>query len=67
MNYGVELIYYVWHKFITFIFDNALIFDGVSIGYVMLSVIVLSILIRNLLAIPRKGQNINIGGKNANT
>lgn len=62
MSQALQYIYDIWSAFITFIFNDALIFPNVSIGWVLVSIFVLSVLIRNIIAIPRRGQNINLRG-----
>lgn len=62
MNQAITYIYYVWNAFLDFIFNDAIIFPNVSIGWVLVSIFVLSVLIRNIIAVPRRGQSINLRG-----
>lgn len=52
MQDALNLFYYLFNKTITWVF-NAQLFTGVTIGWVLISIIVMGILIKNLLSIPR--------------
>lgn len=53
MSEALTYIYYIFDAFIDCIFDDLEIFPGVTIGWVLVSVILFSLLIRNVLNMPR--------------
>lgn len=53
MTEALTYIYYIFDAFIDCIFDDLEIFPGVTIGWVLVSVILFSLLIRNILNMPR--------------
>lgn len=57
MNEALQYFYYFISSCITFCFDNMLIAAGVSFGWVVVSVIVMGMLVRSVLNLPR-GVNI---------
>ena len=65
MGEAVTLLFQIYSKFIEVIFDKLEILDGVSIGWVLVSIFVFSVLIRSIMAIPSKFSNdIFRGDKN---
>lgn len=59
MNEALECVYYIYEKFLEFMF-GAYLFDGVSIGMILLTSFIFIVLLRFLVAIPR----INVGSRN---
>ncbi len=66
MSDAINYIYLVFNSFINFIFNEMVIIGNVYFGWVILSLIVLGILVRNLLALPNKSQSINVKSKEDN-
>lgn len=65
MGEAVTLLFEIYSKFIEFIFDKLEILDGVTIGWIFVSILVFSVLIRSIMAIPSKFSNdIFRGDKN---
>lgn len=65
MGEAVTLLFEIYSKFIDFIFDKLEILDGVTIGWIFVSILVFSVLIRSIMAIPSKFSNdIFRGDKN---
>lgn len=65
MGEAVTLLFQIYSKFIEFIFDKLEILDGVTIGWIFVSILVFSVLIRSIMAIPSKFSNdIFRGDKN---
>ena len=65
MGEAVTLLFQIYSKFIEFIFDKLEILDGVTIGWIFVSIFVFSVLIRSIMAIPSKFSNdIFRGDKN---
>ena len=57
MGEAVTLLFQIYSKFIEFIFDKLEILDGVTIGWIFVSIFVFSVLIRSIMAIPSKFSN----------
>ena len=53
MSEAITLFYQIIHIFISWIFDAEIV-SGVSIGWVYVSIIVFSLLIRNILNVPKR-------------
>lgn len=74
MMEAINILYDVWANFLNWILNDAILMlsnesggaisIGVSLGYIMIACIVISIMIRNVLAIPSKGQNYTFKGDN---
>lgn len=58
MNEALQLIYYTLSRFLDFMF-NAYIFEGISIGMILVVSYVFVVMLRYLLAVPR----INVGSR----
>lgn len=54
MNEALQYLYYIYDKFIVFVFDTMEISPNVSIGWIALSVMLFGLLIRSILNIPRQ-------------
>lgn len=52
MTEALSYIYYIFNKFIVWIYDEAVLFPGVSLGWIISDGIVFAMLIRSLLNIP---------------
>ena len=53
MSEAITLFYQIIHILISWIFDAEIV-SGVSIGWVFVSIIVFSLLIRNILNVPKR-------------
>lgn len=53
MQEALTWIYSIYDLFIDFIFNQAIIVEGVSFGWILVSIIVFGILIRGFLVVPR--------------
>lgn len=53
MNEALAYLYYIYDKFVDLIFNRLEISNSVSIGWIIVSVIIFSILIRSVLNLPR--------------
>lgn len=68
MSTAIGYIYLVLYKFINFIFNTALIrpysYNNVTIsyGYVLVSILIIGMLIKNVLALPNKSQSYTFKG-----
>lgn len=65
MTEALNIFYNIYSTFIGFIFgtDSEFI-SGVSLGWFFVSCFVFSILISNIINIPKKGSSFKIGGSN---
>lgn len=63
MSEALNIIYQIYSKFITLVFDDLELFPNVTIGWVTVVCVVFSILFRNILALPNKSSSIRIRGK----
>lgn len=50
---ALSYIYYTFDKFVTFVFSQMIIVDGVTFGWVCISLLLFSMLIRSILNMPR--------------
>lgn len=62
MGEAVTLLFQIYSKFIEFVFDKLEILDGVTIGWVLVSILIFSVLIRSIMAIPSKFSNVIFRG-----
>ena len=53
MSEALTYLYYIFNKFNTFVFNDAVMFTGVTVGWVVVSIILFSMIIGSLLNIPR--------------
>lgn len=60
MNDALELIYYTLSKFYDFVFGSY-IFEGVSLGMIWVVSFIFTVLLYNLLAVPK----IRVGGRSS--
>lgn len=56
MTDGINLIRYIFGKFVTLLFDSFTIIPNVSIGWIMVSIIIISIMANNILSVARSSQ-----------
>lgn len=66
MTDGIDLIKYIFGKFITLLFDNFTIIPNVSIGWIMVSILIISIMAQNILSVARSSQSHTIDRSNKN-
>lgn len=52
MNEALGYIYYIFNKFIEWIYNEAYLFPGVSLGWIISDGVIFAMLIRSLLNIP---------------
>lgn len=53
MNEALTYLYYIYDKFVDLVFNRLEIANNISIGWIIVSVIIFSILIRSILNLPR--------------
>lgn len=61
MGEALTLLFQIYSKFIEFIFDKAEILNGVTLGWISLSVLIFSVLIKSLMAVPSRAQGHSFG------
>lgn len=59
MSTALGYIWYIFDKLINWFFNDTEMFEGVTIGWVIIVVTVFGLLIRSLLNIPRGARTIN--------
>lgn len=57
MSDALNIIRYIFNKFIVLLFDNFTIFTNVSIGWVMVVIVIIAIMISNILSVARSSQS----------
>lgn len=60
MTDALSIIYYIFNKFIDLIFNRLEIFTDVTLGWVTISVLIISIMISNILSVARASQSHQI-------
>lgn len=53
MAEALQYLYYIFDKYVGFVFDDMEIFSGVTVGWVAVTVILFSLMIRSILNVPR--------------
>lgn len=53
MSEALTYLYYIFDKFVDFVFNGMEIATNVSVGWIAISVVLFSLLIRSILNIPR--------------
>ena len=53
MNQALTYLYYIFDKFVSFVFNDMEIATNVTFGWVAVSVILFSLMIRSILNVPR--------------
>lgn len=53
MNEALSYLYYIFDKFVDFVFNGLEIAENVSVGWIAISCILFSLIIRSILNIPR--------------
>lgn len=66
MNDGISLIYYIFNKFIISLFDTFTIAPNVSIGWIIVVIIIMSIMLSNILSVAKSSQSHQIERNNDN-
>lgn len=66
MTDAINLIRYIFSKFINLLFDNFTIVTNVSIGWIMVSIVIISIMINNILSVARSSQTHHFERDNDN-
>lgn len=59
---AINLLFQIYLKFVDFIFDKAEILNGVTLGWIALSVLIFGVLIRSLMAVPSRSQTHTFKG-----
>lgn len=52
MSDAISVFYYVFNKIYNFLFNQAFIEEGVSIGWIFVTVVIFGLIIRSILNIP---------------
>lgn len=52
MNNAIQIIFYIFNKVLDLLFNQLQIVEGVYLGWVLITIIILSILIKSILNIP---------------
>lgn len=60
MSEAIEILYQIYFAFVDWIFNQANIVPGVSIGWIAVTVFIFSVLIHSLINIARAGQTVRI-------
>ena len=60
MSDGINLIYYIFNKFIITLFDTFTIATNVSIGWIIVVIVIMSIMLTNILSVARSSQSHQI-------
>lgn len=66
MAQALEYLYQIYDGFINMVFNDFALFNGVTVGWVVVSVVVFGILVNSILNIPKGAQRINVGRANSN-
>lgn len=64
MNDAYQIIIYLWNWLITLLFEDFILFDGISLGWVLIAYFVIKLLIDNVMAVPGTNKNSKGSGKN---
>lgn len=62
MSQAINVVFYIFNKFINLLFNEIQIVEGVYLGWVIIAVIIFGIIFNSLLNIPKLGI-MNIGKK----
>lgn len=54
MATALQYIYYIYQKFIVFVFDTMEIQQGVTVGWILVSITLFGLLIKSILNVPRQ-------------
>lgn len=63
MNDAIEIFYYIFFKVYNLLFNSIQIAEGVSVGWVLVTVLVFGILIRSILNLPTGAKGANTSSK----
>lgn len=61
MVQALRYLYDIYRAFISFIFNDMMIFTNVSYGWFMVAIFVFGVLIRNLLMLPKSAPSFKVG------
>lgn len=59
MNTAIELVKSIFNKCVSFVFNDMIIHDGVSVGWVMIACLVFGLLISSILNLPHHMGNFS--------
>ena len=60
MSDAIEILYQIYFAFVNWIFNTAFIVEGVSIGWVAVTVFIFNVLIHSLINIAKAGSTVKI-------
>lgn len=60
MSTALEYIYSILSGFANFLFNQAFLFSGVSLGLVIICIWVMGMIIRNIVNLPSKSSSFNV-------
>lgn len=60
MSQALTYIYDIYSAFITMVFDTFDIGNGVTIGWIMVAIIIFSLMINNILNLPRSAPSVQV-------
>lgn len=66
MNDAIEVFYYIFSKIYNLLFNSIQIAEGVSLGWILVTVIIFGILIRSILNLPAGARRDHAGDKGGN-
>lgn len=58
MQEAITYLYEFYDQFVDFLFNDMEIVAGVTFGWVMIVIIIIGILLRNILAVPRSARSM---------
>lgn len=57
MAEAIEIVWYIYEKFIDLVFNKLDLFQGVNLGWVFIGLIIFTILIKSVIAAPKTQGN----------
>lgn len=54
MTQALQYLYYIYDKFIVFVFDTMEIVPNVTVGWILISIILFGLIIRSIINVPRQ-------------
>lgn len=60
MSQAIEFVYYIYQSMLDFLFNDAVIVQGVTLGWIMISVIVFGILVSSFIVVPKGAFNSSV-------
>lgn len=64
MSDALTYLYYIFDKFVVFVFNTMEVSSGVTYGWIIISIFIFSILIRSILNLPKGVHFYRKGNKN---